>query len=182
MIKCIMDKLCEMLALLDEKLNQVCEVVDQGELICEKLDVLLDPDAECPECPVASHTFRISAFDFDGGVFDAAYFHEATVNGTTVTGPVNPGTWSRKSQAYQTTLDAVNALATAEMTLISDVALTASGKPVYEITYDAGTTLTIVNEHNGDVYTFSSDEAGNCTGTFNDVNDNPIESGQPVEQ
>ncbi len=182
MIACIMARLCELIALLDEKLNQVCEVLEQQTAICEKLDVVLDPDAECPECPITSHTFRISAFDFDGGVFDTDYVHTSTVNGVATTANPFSTSWTRKSEAYVNTVAAVNALATASMTLVSDVAIGDQGKPVYEVTYDADTTLEIVNGHNGDAFSFSTAEDGSCVGTFTDKEGNPIESGAPVEQ
>lgn len=182
MIKCIMDKLCEMIALLTEKLNQVCEVADQQTLICEKLEVLLDPDADCPDCPVTSHTFQFGAFDYDGGVFDTDYVHTSTVNGVATAPNAFSTTWSRKSEAYVNTVAAVNALTTASMTLVSDVAIGDAGKPVYEVSYDVGTTLTIVNTHNDDVFTFSTAEDGSCVGTFADANGDLITSFAPVEQ
>lgn len=183
MIACIMAKLCELIGLLDEKLAQICEVATQQEAICEKLDTLLDPDAECPDCPITSHTFRISAFDFDGGVFnDPAYVHTSTVNGVATTPAPFDAAWVNKSEAYVNTVAAVNALPTASMTLISDAAINVGGKPVYDVTYDAGTTLTIVNTHNDDVYTFSTAEDGSCVGTFVDAQGDAIESGAPVEQ
>ena len=51
MIQCILDKLCESNQLLDEKIAQAEELVLQTESVCEKLDAVLDPDAECPPCP-----------------------------------------------------------------------------------------------------------------------------------
>lgn len=184
MIACIMAKLCELIALLNEKLTQVCEVSDQQELICEKLEVLLDPDAECPDCPVTSHTFAWSGFDEDGGIFnDAGYVHTSTVNGVATTpNPLNAA-WVNKSEAYANTVAAVNAIAGASMTLVSDVALLDNGKPAWTITYDVGTTLTIVNTHTNDVLTFSTAEDGvTCVGTFVDSNGDEITSYSPVEQ
>lgn len=135
---------------------------------------------ECEE--VLTHIFNFNAFDFDGGVFDAGFQHTATVNGTSVAGPANPGTWVGKAEAYVDTVAAVNALSGVTMTLLNDVAIADSGKPEYSIEYPVGTTVTIVNEHTGDVYTFSSNEDGSCSATFNDSNGDPIESGAPVEQ
>lgn len=183
MIEAINNKLCEINGLLAEKLEQTCEFVEQGELLCEKLDAILDPNAECPECPVLRHTWAWSGFDEDSGVFsDSDYVHTSTVNGTATTPNPLDAAWVNKSEAYANTVAAVNALPGHSMTLVSDVAITANGKVAYSIVVPAGETLTIVNTHTNDVLTFSTAEDGSCVGTFQDSAGDEITSYSPVEQ
>lgn len=183
MIGAINDKICEINDLLAEKLEQTCEFVEQGSLLCEKLDAILDPDAECPPCPVLRHTWAWSGFDEDGGVFDdAEYVHTSTVNGTATAPNPLDAAWTNKSDAYANTIAAVNALAGHSMTVVNDVALTDNGKVDFTIVVPVGETLTIVNSHTGDVLTFSTAEDGSCVGTFQDSNGDEITSYSPVEQ
>lgn len=182
MIACIEKAICALLALILEKTKQLDELILQGEANCEKLDAVLDPDTECPTCPEpVTHTFQFAVFDEANGIFDEEYVHTTTVNGGPVSTPFSAA-WVNKSEAYAGTVAAVNAIPGVTMTLVTDFALTANGKPVYTITYPEGTPVVIVNQHTGDVYTFTTAEDGSCVGTAVDDQGNPISSYTPVEQ
>ena len=188
MIKCICDFICNLLGLMAEKnaqaeevIEQQTEIINQQSEICECLEAVTDPDAECPVCPVTYHTFRFWAFDEANGIFDEDYVHTSTVNGTAYSNPFSAG-WTSKSEAYETTTDAVNAIPGVTMTLVQDYGLTENGKPEYKITYPVGQTVTIVNTHTGDTYTFGTAEDGvTCVATVVDGDGNPISSYTPVE-
>jgi hypothetical protein len=178
-----MNKLCELIALLTEKYVQLCEVENQQEVLCEKIDDIVgDEDSECPECPEpVTHTFQVFMFDEANGIFDADYIHDTTVNGTTLANPFSAA-WVNKSEAYETTTDAINALPGVTLTLVNDVPLNENGKPEYLLTFEEGVTLTFVNNHTGDVYSFGTNEDGTCFGTIVDSGGDAISSYTPVEQ
>lgn len=179
MIACIEKAICALLALILEKTKQLDELILQGEANCEKLDAVLDPDTECPLCPEADCKVKFWWGDSDTGVFDAAYVHNATVNGTAVSTPL-AGQVS-KGSVYAPTMAEANAVTGATVSLTTDVALTDNGKPEYLAELDAGTTLTIVNGHTGgggQILTITATEEG-CTATFTDGDENPITSFNP---
>lgn len=184
MIDGIIKQICALIGLLEEKFNQLCEVVKQQEAIKEKLQVLLDPDAELPLCPVVEHRWRFDGFDLADGVFDEGYIHQTTVNGVDVDTPRDPA-WTTKGQHYADTVSAVNAASAGMgMTLITDQPITANNSaPTYEVVVPVGETLEIINRHTGTVRTFGTAEDGvSCISTFQDAAGNDIGSNDAVEQ
>ena len=171
---------------------QACadEIKAQAEANKACLDaqqVTIDANAECLAqikaeltCPeLATCSFRLNAFDFDNGVFDADYVHSVSINGgAPVLSPFDP-TWTRKSQAYAPTIAAINAKPGCSATLENDVAITDQGHPSYLIEVQEGSVLELVNNHTGAVFTMTALEGGNCTATFVDDQGNDIGSNVP---
>lgn len=159
-------------------------IQDQFFFLHKKLDEMFDCINEIKDSVVCAekHTFRFLAFDEDAGVFDdAGYVHTTTVNGTAVSSPSNTA-WVTKGDAYADTIAATNAISGVSLSVINDVPIKENGKVEFEISYPAGTPVTIVNTHTGATFSFSTAEDGSCVGTFLDREGNPIESGAPVEQ
>lgn len=175
MLQCIVDKICELLGIVNEKVNQVEElneqtvlIKEQQEEICACLDeVIGTEDTECPECEagLVNKMFKLFGFDSDSGVFDTDYVFNATVNGTAVAPIANNPVKTNKSELYANVLAAVNAASGWSMTLLTDVALVDNGRVEYMIEYIGapGAVLTIINTHNDDTYTFTVAEDGSCT-------------------